>query len=95
MYGKSKTYLIRLSAIIRVLNKTCELLKNAPDSDLEDELSEAFKNHVNTNLVECRSYMDKFSLIDTETIQMAYTLTTYFNTNLIVLEGFNFNSEKL
>lgn len=71
------------------MNKTCELLKDAPDSDLEDELSEAFKNHVNKNLVECRSYMEKFSLIDTKTIQMAYTLTTYFNANLIVLEGFD------
>ena len=84
---------MKLCGIIATLNKTCELIKEAPDCDNTNDLSDDFKNYVNEHLVQNRNYINEFSLLDVQTVKMASILGAYFNSNKIIIAEYNFMND--
>lgn len=85
MLGKSATQLLRLCGIIQNIKNAVELIKNIDDSNLNNltnkfilSLDEKLKNNT-LNLIE----------ISKETVSQSYNLLTYFNTNKIILAGYD------
>ena len=93
MYGKFEAHILKLCGIIATLNKTCELIKEAPDCYNTNDLSDDFKNYVNEHLVQNRNYINEFSLLDVQTVKMASILGAYFNSNKIIIAEYNFMND--
>lgn len=94
MFGKGPTFLLRLAGIVSSLNKTVELLEDAPDAN-QLELTKRFTDYVRANLVENTSYLEQFRIIDLQAICQASKLLNYFNAHKLVLADYvlNLNQE--
>ena len=77
MYGKAMTHLVRLTGIIATLNKTINLIANAPDVGSES-ITENYIKFCDDNLVKENSYLPEFSMIDSQTVVQAETLLRYY-----------------
>jgi len=73
MYGKAMTHLIRLIGIISALNKTINLIANAPDVGSET-ITQDFIQFCDNKLVKDTNYIKDFTSIDSETVIQAETL---------------------
>ena len=93
MLIKYEQELMKLSCIISTLNASFNLIKNAPDCEQMNYLSNRYINYINKKLLQDKtSIIDSMTIINSGTIHMAHTLLCYFNKQKLVLGGYNYNN---
>lgn len=90
MYGKAKTYLIRLSGVLSIFSKTIALLKLIPESKLTT-IEEVFQSKVKFQLETNKNFIESIGIVGIESLKQAEILVTYFNGHRVILANYHFN----
>jgi hypothetical protein len=85
MYGKATTHLIRLSAIVQVVDQVIDVIISFPGESNQSHISESFI----ANVKEAKNNSLKIKTISAQSVMYAKNMLDYFNHQRLILSGYN------